>query len=195
MSSARDALYDLADQDSQMENEPSKGLTKEDVSSAINDYFIQQQKSARQAEQMERQKRLETQRQMEEQERSEISSVVKKSLQEEALKDKSFSKLVQDSDLPGELIDYIAEVGEADEAPLIVREIASNEEYKEKFKRAKTELGVRRLLSQVRKSILMGGKPHIPEIIKKNIPNYNYNNSPDDYDKEYISDLAMRHGI
>ena len=57
MSSARDALYDLADQDSQMENEPSKGLTKEDVSSAINDYFIQQQKSARQAEQMERQKK------------------------------------------------------------------------------------------------------------------------------------------
>lgn len=93
------------------------------------------------------------------------------------------------------MIDYIAEVGEADEAPLIVREIASNEEYKEKLKRAKTELGVRRLLIQVRKSILMGGKPHIPEIIKKNIPNYNYNNSPDDYDKEYISDLAMRHGI
>jgi len=195
MSNARDALYDLADQENETHQETSQGITKDDVSSAINDYFVQQQEAAQQTEQQEKQRKLEEQREIESQERSEITSVVKQSLQEAVTKDKSFAELVKNSDLPGGLVDYIAEVGEPDEAPLIVREIASNEEYKEKLRRARTEVGVRRLLSQVRKSILMGGKPHIPEIMKKNVQNYNYNNSPDDYDKEYISDLAMRHGI
>lgn len=195
MSDARDALYDLADQETETPQETPQNLTKDDVSSAINDYFAQQQEAAKQAEEQERQRKIAEQQEVESQERGEITTVVKQSLQEAVSKDKFFAELVKNSDLPGGLVDYIAEVGEPDEAPLIVREIASNEQYKEKLKRARTEVGVRRLLSQVRKSILMGGKPHVPEILKKNIQNYNYNNSPDDYDKEYISDLAMRHGI
>lgn len=195
MSSARDALYDLADQENETSQETSQGLTKDDVSSAINDYFVQQQEAVQRAEEQERQRKIAEQREVESQERSEITAVVKKSLQDAVSKDKSFAELVRNSDLPGGLVDYIAEVGEADEAPLMIREIASSEDYKQKLKRARTELGVRKLLSQVRKSILMGGKPHIPEIMKRNITNYNYNNSPDDYDKEYISDVAIRHGI
>lgn len=196
MSNAREALYDLADQETAGEtHETSQGLTKDDVSSAINDYFAQQKEAGERARMQERQRQLAEQQEIESQERGEITAVVKQSLQEAVSKDKSFAELVKNSDLPGGLVEYIAEVGEPDEAPLIVREIASNEEYKEKLKRARTEVGVRKLLSQVRKSILMGGKPHIPEIMKHNVQNYNYNNSPDDYDKEYISDLAMRHGI
>lgn len=195
MSNARDALYDLADQETESAQETAQNLTKDDVSSAINDYFAQQKEAEERSRQQERQKQIAEQQEIESQERGEITAVVKQSLQDAVSKDKSFAELVKNSDLPGGLVDYIAEVGEPDEAPLIVREIASNEEYKEKLKRARTEVGVRRLLSQVRKSILMGGRPHIPEIMKKNIQNYNYNNSPDDYDKEYISDLAMRHGI
>lgn len=195
MSNARDALYNLADQENETLQETSQGLTKDDVSSAINDYFVQQQEAMQRAEEQERSRKIAEQREVESQERSEITAVVKKSLQDAVSKDKSFAELVKNSDLPGGLVDYIAEVGEADEAPLMIREIASNEDYKQKLKRARTELGVRKLLSQVRKSILMGGKPHIPEIMKRNITNYNYNNSPDDYDKEYISDVAIRHGI
>lgn len=195
MSNARDALYDLADQETESAQETAQNLTKDDVSSAINDYFAQQKEAEERSRQQERQKQIAEQQEIESQERGEITAVVKQSLQDAVSKDKSFAELVKNSDLPGGLVDYIAEVGEPDEAPLIVREIASNEEYKEKLKRARTEVGVRRLLSQVRKSILMGGRPHIPEIMKKNIQNYNYNNSPDDYDKEYISDLAIRHGI
>lgn len=195
MSNARDALYNLADQENETPQETSQGLTKDDVSSAINDYFVQQQEAMQRAEEQERSRKIAEQREVESQERSEITAVVKKSLQDAVSKDKSFAELVKNSDLPGGLVDYIAEVGEADEAPLMIREIASNEDYKQKLKRARTELGVRKLLSQVRKSILMGGKPHIPEIMKRNITNYNYNNSPDDYDKEYISDVAIRHGI
>lgn len=195
MSNARDALYDLADQETESAQETAQNLTKDDVSSAINDYFAQQKEAEERSRQQERQKQIAEQQEIESQERGEITAVVKQSLQDAVSKDKSFAELIKNSDLPGGLVDYIAEVGEPDEAPLIVREIASNEEYKEKLKRARTEVGVRRLLSQVRKSILMGGRPHIPEIMKKNIQNYNYNNSPDDYDKEYISDLAMRHGI
>ena len=197
MSTARDELYDMAESEngSDPDHAASKNLTKDDVSSAINDYFTQQQEASKQAEQSERQRKIEEQQQKEQQELSEVSAIVKKSLQEEMSKDKQFAELVQTSDLPGGLIDYIAEVGEPEEAPLIVREIANNEEYKQKLKRAKTEVGVKRLLSQVRKSVLLGGKPHVPDIIKKDIPNYNYNNSPSDYDKNYIVDLAMRHGI
>ena len=195
MSSARDELYDLAESEKDSSAETAKPSIKEDVSSAIEDYFTQQQEAAKQAEQNERQQKIEEQKAREQQELSEVSAVVKKSLQEEMSKDKQFAELVQNSDLPGGLIDYIAEVGDPEEAPLIVREIANNEEYKQKLKRSKTEVGVKRLLSQVRKTILIGGSPQVPEIIKKNIPNYNYNNSPSDYDKDYMSDLAMRHGI
>lgn len=195
MSNTRDALYDLADQETETPQETPQNLTKDDVSSAINDYFAQQQEAGERAREQERQRKIVEQQEIESHERSEITAVVKQSLQDAVSKDKSFAELVKSSDLPAGLVDYVAEVGEPDEAPLIVREIASNEEYKEKLKRARTEVGVRKLLSQVRKSILMGGKPHIPEIMKKNIQNYNYNNSPDDYDKEYISDLAIRHGI
>ena len=195
MSSARDELYDLAESEESGKEESAKPSIKEDVSSAIEDYFSQQQEQAKQSEQQERQRKIDEQRAREQQELSEVSAVVKKSLQEEMEKDKQFAEIVQTSDLPGGLIDYIAEVGEPEEAPLIIRELANNEEYKQKLKKAKTEVGVKRLLSHVRKAVLIGGKPYVPDILKKDIPNYNYNNSPSDYDKNYISDLAMRHGI
>lgn len=195
MSSARDELYDLAETEKTSGGQPAENTTKEAVTSAIDDYFSKKEEAAQEAEQGERRRKIEEQKAREQQELSEVAAVVKQSLQEEMSKDKQFAELVQNSDLPGGLIDYIAEVGEPEEAALIIREIANNEEYKQKLKKTNTEVGVKRLLSKVRKAVLLGGKPYVPEIIKKDIPNYNYNNSPSDYDKNYISDLAMRHGI
>ena len=195
MSSARDELYDLAESENGSEPSSSNNLTKDDVSSVVSDCLSQQQEQVKQAEQQERQRKIEEQRAREQQELSEVSAVVKKSLQDEMEKDKQFAEIVQTSDLPGGLIDYIAEVGEPEEAPLIIRELASSEEYKQKLKRAKTEVGVKRLLSQVRKAVLMGGQPQIPESLKKDIPNYNYNDSPSNHDKDYISSINVNYGI
>lgn len=195
MTSARDELYNLAENEGQDAPEASKSLTKDDVSSAMDEYFENQKRVAQETEQNERQRKMSEQRAAEQQELSEVSAVVKQSLQDEMSKDKQFADLVQKSDLPASLIDYIAEVGEADEAALIVREIAGNDEYQQKLKRSRTEVGVKRLLSQVRKSILMGGAPKVPDMIKKDIPNYNYNNSSSDFDQDYYAEAAMHHGI
>ncbi len=57
-------------------------------------------------------------------------------------------------------------------------------------------MGVKKLLKKVRASVLVGGgSQRVPEMVKQDIPQYNYNNSSSDYDKNYFSDLAMRHGI
>ena len=195
MSNGREELYELSET-SEKEESPKENLTKKDVSEAIGGYFDQQKKAKEEAELAERQRKLEEQNQREQQELNQISQVVKKSLQEQIAKDKDFAALVEKSDLPSGLIDYIAEIGEPEEAPLIVKELANNEEYKQKLKNAQTEMGVKKLLKKVRASVLVGGGPQgIPEMTKKNIQQYNYNNSPSDYDKNYYSDLGMRHGI
>ena len=195
MSSARDELYDLAESEDSGKEEESKPSIKDQIKSGLAEFATSVEESKQQAEQQERQRKIEEQRAREQQELSEVSAVVKKSLEEEMGKDKQFAEIVQASDLPGKLIDYIAEVGDPEEAPLIIRELANNEEYKQKLKRTETEIGVKRILVKVRKSILMGGQPQIPESLKKDIPNYNYNDSPSNHDKDYISSINVNYGI
>ena len=193
---AKQELYDLAEQSREDQETPREPLSKDDVVSAIHEYDISKQKSQETAEQEQRQRDIEQKRNEEQQELLEISETVKASLKEEMAKDKDFAKLVQNSDLPGNLVEYIAEVGEAEEAPLIVRELANNEEYQQTLKRSKTPVGIKRLISKVRKDILTGGtQGKIPPMLKKNIPNYNPNTTTLDYDQDFYSDLAMRHGI
>ena len=193
---AKQELYDLAEQSREDQESPRQHLSKDDVVSAIHEYDISKQKSQEQALQEQRQRDIEQRRQEEKQELLEISETVKVSLKEEMAKDKDFAKLVQNSDLPGNLVEYIAEIGEADEAPLIIRELANNEEYQQTLKRSKTAVGIKRLISKVRKDVLTGGSQgNIPPMLKKNIPNYNPNTTTLDYDQDFYSDLAMRHGI
>jgi len=196
MSTARQELYDLAEGSSEDPSSSHQGLTKEDVLSAIHEYANSEKQEKQKAEQEKRQQALRQQNEQEHQALQEVASVVKTSLKEEMSKDKEFAKLVQSSELPGGLVEYIAEVGEPDEAPLIIRELANNDEYKETLKRSKTEVGVKRLIGKIRKDVLTGGtQGKIPPMLKKNIPHYNPNTSPSDYDQDYYSDLAMRHGI
>lgn len=195
MSSARNDLYDLAETENAAEKPQEQSLTKEDVSDAISDHFYQKEQEREEQKREQRQQKIEEQRYREQQELQEQAAVVKESLQTEMSKDKQFAEIIQKSELPGNLIEYIAEIGDADEAPLIVRELANNTEYQQQLKNSKTEVGVKRLLGKVRKSILIGGQTHVPDMVKRDIPSYNVNNSPSDYDKDYISDLALRHGI
>lgn len=195
MTTARQELYDLAEEPSQ-ESPPKESLTKDDVVSAIHEYSTSQQKAQEEAEQNKRRETLDRQKAQEQQELQEISQQVKASLKEEMSKDKDFAKLVQTSDLPGNLVDYIAEVGDAEEAPLIIRELASNDDYQESLKRSKTQVGIKRLIGKIRRDVLTGGSQgKIPPMLQKNIPTYNPNTSPSNADQDYYSDLAMRHGI
>lgn len=195
MTTARQELYDLANEPTREES-PKESLTKEDVVSAIHEYSTSQQKAQEEADQARRREQLEKQQAQEKQELQEVSQAVQTSLQEEMSKDKDFAKLVQSSDLPGALVDYIAEVGEPEEAPLIVRELAHSDEYQENLKRSKTALGMKRLIGKIRRDVLTGGSQgKVPPILQKDIPNYNPNTSPSNYDQDYYSDLAMRHGI
>lgn len=193
---AKQELYDLAEQAREDQESPRQPLSKDDVVSAIHEYDISKQKSQETAQQEQRQRDIEQRRNEEKQELLEISETVKASLKEEMAKDKDFAKLVQNTDLPGNLVEYIAEIGEAEEAPLIIRELANNEEYQQTLKRSKTAVGIKRLISKVRKDVLTGGSQgDIPPMLKKNIPNYNPNTTTLDYDQDFYSDLAMRHGI
>lgn len=193
---AKEELYNLSEESREEQNSPGESLSKEDVVSAIHEYDVSKQKEQQEAQQEQREREIQQKRHEEEQELLEVSNTVKAALQEEMGKDKDFAKLVRDSDLPGALVEYIAEIGEAEEAPLIVRELSNNEEYQQNLKRSKTPVGIKRLLSKVRKDILTGGSQgNIPPMLKKNIPNYNPNTTALDYDQDFYSDLAMRHGI
>lgn len=195
MSAARQELYDLAE-NIEPEKAEQENLSKKDISEAIDGYFEKQKQSQEEAELADRQRKIEEQQQREQQELQQISQIVKKSLQDQIAKDKDFATLVEKSDLPSGLIDYIAEIGEPEEAPLIVKELANNEEYKQKLKNAQTEMGVKKVLKKVRAAVLTGGGPQgVPEILKKSVPQYNYNNSPTDYDKNFYRNLGMSQGI
>jgi len=195
MSAARQELYDLVES-VEPEKADQENLSKKDISEAIDGYFEKQKQSQEEAELAEKQRKIEEQQQREQQELSQISQIVKKSLQDQIAKDKDFAALVEKSDLPSGLIDYIAEIGEPEEAPLIVKELANNEEYKQKLKNAQTEMGVKKVLKKVRAAVLTGSGPQgVPEILKKSVPQYNYNNSPTDYDKNFYRNLGMSQGI
>lgn len=195
MSTARKELYDLAE-NVEPEKTEQESLSKKDISEAIDGYFEKQKQNQEEAELADRQRKIEEQQQREQQELSQISQIVKKSLQEQIAKDKDFAALVEKSDLPSGLIDYIAEIGEPEEAPLIVKELANNEEYKQKLKNAQTEIGVKKILKKVRAAVLLGGVPRgVPEMLKQSVPQYNYNNSPADYDKNFYRNLGMSQGI
>ena len=196
MSTAREELYQLADENSDGDKASTQNLTKDDVVSAIHEYSTEQSRKQQEQEQERRQTALSQKKQEEHEELQEVVDVVKTSLKEEMDKDKDFAKIVRNSDLPGNLVEYIAEGGEPEEAHLIIRELAGNEEYQESLKRCKTEMGTKRLIGKIRKDVLTGGThAKIPPMLKKSIPNYNANISPSDADKDYYSDLAMRHGI
>ncbi|MAR66767.1 MAG: hypothetical protein CL833_05895 [Crocinitomicaceae bacterium] len=194
-STARDELYDLADEAS--EQVPQHSSVKDDVREAIQDYALEQQRAQEEAEANERQRQIQLRQQAEKEELQASSQAVVSALKEEMEKDQDFAKLVKSNDLPASLVENIAEVADADEAGLIVRELAGNEEFQESLKRAKTVMGQKRIIGKIRKEVLTGGsrKPSIPKMMEKSVPQYNPNNSYSTYDEDYYSDVAMRHGI
>ena len=196
MSTARDELYELTEENKAQEI-PQQNSVKDEVREALEDYTTSQKQAQEEAEANERQRKIQARQQAEKEELQASSQAVIEALKEEMGKDKDFEKLVKSNDLPASLVENIAEVADADEAGLIVRELANNEEFQDSMKRAKTLVGQKRVIGKIRKEILTGGskKTNIPKMLEKNIPQYNPNNSYSTYDEDYYSDVAMRHGI
>ena len=196
MSTARDELYELTEENKAQETAQQNSV-KDEVREALEDYTTSQMKAQEEAEANERQRKLLARKQAEQEELQASSQTVIEALKEEMAKDKDFEKLVKSNDLPASLVENIAEVADADEAGLIIRELANNEEFQDSLKRAKTLVGQKRVIGKIRKEILTGGskKTNVPKMLEKNIPQYNPNNSYSTYDEDYYSDVAMRHGI
>jgi hypothetical protein len=198
MTTARDELYELAPEEHtpKPQHKEHKSSIKEEVFSALNDFSAEQQKTYEEAQQNERKRAIEQQQLIEEQEKKEASQAIKTSLQEEMSQDKEFAKLVRTSDLPGNLVELIGEVADAQEAPLIIRELAHNEEYQDTLKRSKSNMGKKKLLNKIRRDVITGGiQGNIPSILKKNIPNYNPNTQATIQDDAYYANLAVNSGI
>ena len=196
MSTAREELYQLAEENETQQPQQIPSV-KTEVREAIEDYAQQQQQAQAEKEENERQRKLQTKQQAEQEELQESSQAVVQALKEEMGKDKEFEKLIKRQDLPSSIVESIAEVSDADEASLIVRELASNEEFQDSLKRAKTAMGQKKVIGKIRREILTGGsnKQKIPKMLEKSIPQYNPNNSHSSYDDDYYDDVAIRHGI
>lgn len=194
MTNARQELYDLAGSNSTSPEGTPSAPVKDEVKSAINEYFVQQQQAQQDAEMKERQRQLEEQRLAEEQEKQKVAERVRQTLQEEVTSDKSFGEVIKNSDLPGAIVEYIAEVGEPDEASLMVRELANNDEYRDKLQRVRTSQGVRNVLKQVRRTVLMGGQKQFPKYAQKNVANY-AGQKVGSQDSGFYADLRLRQGI
>lgn len=197
MATPRDQLYDMAEEAQNESSTPQQNDTTEAViQKGLEQFFSKQKEEQAQAEQQERQRAFNEKQLMEQQELEQSSEAVKKALQEETAKDSDFSKLVESSELPASLINYIAEVGAPDEAAGIVREFANNDEYKKQFQNARSNIGRKRVLSKVRKDVLTGGyQGNIPDMLKKSVPQYNQNASPQNFDDDYYDSLALSCGI
>jgi len=198
MSTAREELYELAEEDyAQSSQQTEKPSVKQEVQEAIHDYAQQQQQAQEESAANERQRKNQEQQQAEDEELQASSQAVIATLKEEMEKDEDFKKIIKKNDLPSTLVEQIAEVADPEEASLIVRELANNEEFQDSLKRSKTSIGQKRIISKIRKAVLTGGGPQrpIPKMLEKSIPQYNPNNAHSSYNDDDYSDIAMRHGL
>ena len=197
MSTAREELHQLAHESQpEQEGRTEQPLRREDVLSAMQDFENQKQQELQRSRQQEQEQINRQRQEAEQQVLNESAVAVKEALQEEMQKDKDFQKLVQSSDLPGELIDYIGDIGEPDEAGLIVRELANNDEYKSQIQKSKTHASRKKILKKIRKDVLTAGTHgKIPPILQKEIPAYNPNTSGSGQDSDYYAQVAISNGI
>lgn len=169
----------------------------EAIQEAMQEAFEKQESQKKEAEYQKRLSKVQAQKQREAQALQEATAPVIQALQKEMEQDKDFAALIEDNqDFPESLIQYCAESGEPEEAPAILRELASNEEYKKQLDKADTEIKLRRLIGRIRKDVLTGGtQGKIPPMLKNSIPQFNPNTSGASADDNYYKNVAVRHGI
>ena len=198
MSAMTQDLSHLSDSNQNQFNEGPQDNISQVVQDAMQKAFHERELEAKEAAYQKRLNQQKMHQQREQQSLQEAAAPVIESLKKEMSQDKSFANLVEDNnEFPESLIQFCAEVGEPEEAPGIIRELARNEDYRKQLNRADTEVKMRRLISKIRKDILTGGaNGKIPPMLQKSIPQFNPNNyNNTSADNSYYKEVARRHGI
>jgi len=166
------------------------------VKQAMQEAFERQETEKKEADYQKRLSKVEAQKQRETKALQEATTPVIKAIQEEMSKDKDFAQLIEENqDFPESLIQYCAEVGEPEEAPAILRELASNDAYRKQLEKADTEIKKRRLISKIQRDILTGGtQGKVPDMLTSSIAQLNPNTAQNTNTRDF-KDIAIRHGL
>jgi len=166
------------------------------VKQAMQEAFERQETEKKEADYQKRLSKVEAQKQRETKALQEATAPVIKAIQEEIQKDKNFEQLIEDNqDFPESLIQYCAEVGEPEEAPGILRELASNDAYRKQLEKADTEIKMRRLISKIQRDIITGGSQgKVPAMLTSSIAQMNPNTAQNSETRNF-RDVAIRHGL
>jgi len=166
------------------------------VKQAMEEAFEHQETQKKEAEYQKRLSKVEAQKQRETKALQEATAPVIKAIQQEIQKDKGFAQLIEENqDFPESLIQYCAEVGEPEEAPAILRELASNDTYRKQLEKADTEFKLRRLISKIQRDILTGGtQGQVPAMLTSSIAQLNPNTAQNSDTRDF-KDIAIRHGL
>jgi len=166
------------------------------VKQAMQESFERQEAQKKEADYQKRLSKIEAQKQRETKALQEATAPVIKAIQEEIAKDKSFEQLIEENqDFPESLIQYCAEVGEPEEAPSILRELASNDAYRKQLEKADTEIKKRRLTSKIQRDILTGGtQGKVPDMLTSSIAQLNPNTAQNTNTRDFKA-IAIRHGL
>lgn len=202
MPDGRQELHDLERSSKNDPKESPAAINSENLHSAIEssvEASLEKMESRKKIEEQnarmeEERKVLEASRQREQDDIQAVKKQVVESINEEAERDPEFAKLINDTRIPTNIVEYISEVCDPDEAPMVLREVIKNSDYQNELSKCVTFTAASKVMKKARKAVLSGqnlGKP--PEMIKKNIPVYNPNHaqsaSIDDY--LYSSSSAM----
>ena len=206
MSTIREELSEImsheGNQESVQENKAGKKAQGNNpeitdaVKQAMQEAFERQETQKKEADYQKRLSKVEVQKQREKQALQEATAPVIKAIQKEIEQDKGFAQLIEESqDFPEVLIQYCAEVGEPEEAPAILRELASNDTYKKQLEKADTEIKMRRLINKIQRDILTGGtQGKVPAMLTSSIHQLNPNTAQNSDTRDF-NDIAIRHGL
>ena len=205
MSTIREELSEIMSHEGNQERAQEKTTGKDQggspeitdaVKQAMQEAFERQETEKKEADYQKRLSKVEAQKQRETKALQEATAPVIKAIQQEIAKDKNFEQLIEDNqDFPESLIQYCAEVGEPEEAPGILRELASNDGYRKQLEKADTEIKMRRLISKIQRDIITGGSQgKVPDMLTSSIPQLNPNTAQN-IDTRNFRDIAIRHGL
>ena len=194
MSTAMDELNQLgAGEESQ--NSESRPSMKNEMMSALQEMKAQERKAVEEQEQAQNLEKIQRKQSLEREEMNEVYKEVQEAYKEEVTKDPSFQKVLSEKELSGDILEYVMEVGDANDALLVIRELAGNDEYQEKWQKTQTPFGKRRLISKIHKNVLSGSTQNSAHpMIQANVTNLNPNNSYSNTTNDYL-DLSQSLGI
>lgn len=195
----RDELSELQQQTAPMPSNETQQSSVDLQAEIKNAYRSMQQEDYERQQQIDHDRKMQMQKQQQAVRDEEFNAEKEATLEaiaNQAKENPEFNKAVQESELPLEIVDYIVDVAVPGQAPLIVQEIANNEEVREKLSRARTDVGVKKILKSVAHDVVTGGSRGNPHpMMEVNNNNFSINSMPTAGSSEHIKDCAFDCGI